>query len=80
MSTLEQRAKFFEPIVKNPLWDKVFEEMKLDLFHDFCAYPSERDRVAMAHDMLDDLNSKIKAYVIDDENFSITKVGDNDVS
>lgn len=80
MSTLEQRAKLFGSIVKNPLWDKVFEEMKLDLFRDFCAYPNERERIAMAHDMLDDLNSKIKAYVIDDENFSITEVGDNDVN
>jgi len=75
-----RKHQYAKMLSENPLWDEIFKEMKQDLYEQFIIHTDmpTRERIAMAFDMLDDLQVKIMACIAEGANLTI--VGDNNVS
>lgn len=73
-----RRSRLAEEILNNPLWDEFFEEMKQDLFVQFCIQDldyQDRIKISIAVDMIGDLKTKCEAKLMDGVKLNI--VGDN---
>ena len=72
-----RKAMLAQQILDNPIWDDLYEDMKQDLFEQFCSNVDlkTRERISMAVDLIDDLKEKIEAKMVEGTTLNI--VGDN---
>ena len=72
-----RKAMLAQQILDNPLWDDLYEDMKQDLFEQFCSDINlqTRERISLAVDLIDDLREKIEAKMV--EGTTLNMVGDN---
>lgn len=77
MISKERKSVLAQDIIDNPIWDESYEEMKKDLFEQFCGDVDlqTRERISLAIDLIDDLRTKIEAKMIEGAVLNI--VGDN---
>lgn len=78
MISKERKSVLAQDIIENPIWDEVYDDMKKDLFDEFCSNIDlkSRERISMAMDLINDLRVKIEAKMV--EGIQLKIVGDND--
>lgn len=82
MSNVTAKAEFAHMLVNNPAWKEMFYEAKKHYFEAFCEDDDmkSRERIAMAMDVLNDLDSILADWVMNgvDVSKTLKQVGDND--
>jgi hypothetical protein len=70
------KAMYAKQIVENPIWPDIYKDLKMQFFDQFCENTDmeSRERIAMAMDVVDEIQQKLVFFIVDGEDI---KVGDN---
>ena len=73
------KSMYANEILTNPLWPELFESLSLYYYTQFRVNtdPTTRDRIALAHDLLDDFQTQLEATVMEGSAVPLKLVGDN---
>jgi len=74
---LKHKSGLAKEILNNPVWTEIFEDLSKYYYQAWREQPNMRDRIAMAHDMLDDFQTQLEASVMEGEVVPLKAVGDN---
>ena len=75
----ELKSMHAREILNNPLWEELFNDLSMYYYEQFRVNldPQMRERIAIAHDMLDDFQTQLEASVSEGMVVPLKAVGDN---